>query len=112
MTPSYLANYAQKIARKSKITCKVLGKKEMEKLGMGSLLGVSQGSDQPPALIVLEYKGAAKTKAPTAIVGKGITFDTGGISLKPSTGMEEMIFDMAGSAVVTASMMNVSLNKL
>ena len=76
----------------------MLGKKEMEKLGMGSLLGVAQGSDEPPALIVLEYNGAAKKKAPTVIVGKGITFDTGGISLKPGGGMDEMKMDMSGSA--------------
>jgi len=112
VTPSYLADYAQKIARKSKITCKVLGKKEMEKLGMGSLLGVSQGSDQPPALIVLEYKGAAKTKAPTAIVGKGITFDTGGISLKPGGSMDEMKMDMSGAATTLASLQLVSSLKL
>ena len=72
VTPTYLAEHARKMARKNKISCKVLGQKEMEKLGMGSLLGVSQGSDQPPALIILEYKGAAKKKAPSVIVGKGI----------------------------------------
>ena len=112
VTPSYLADYAKKIARKSKITCKVLGKKEMEKLGMGSLLGVSQGSDQPPALIVLEYKGAAKTNAPTVIVGKGITFDTGGISLKPGGSMDEMKMDMSGAATTLASLQLVSSLKL
>ena len=112
VTPSYLAEHAKKIARKSKIACKVLGKKEMEKLGMGSLLGVSQGSDQPPALIVLEYKGAAKTKAPTVIVGKGITFDTGGISLKPGGSMDEMKMDMSGAATTMASLQLVSSLKL
>ena len=81
VTPTYLAEHAKKMARQNKITCKVLGQKEMEKLGMGSLLGVSQGSDEPPALIVLEYNGAWIKKVPSVIVGKGVTFDTGGISL-------------------------------
>ena len=112
VTPSYLAEHAKKIARKSKITCKVLGKKEMEKLGMGSLLGVSQGSDQPPALIVLEYKGGQKNKAPTAIVGKGITFDTGGISLKPGSSMDEMKMDMSGAATTLAILQLVSSLRL
>ncbi|MZH05245.1 MAG: leucyl aminopeptidase [Nitrospinae bacterium] len=112
VTPTYLAEHAKKIARKNKLTCKVLGKKEMEKLGMGSLLGVAQGSDQPPALIVLEYKGAAKNKAPTAIVGKGITFDTGGISLKPGNSMDEMKMDMSGAATTLATLQLVSSMKL
>jgi len=112
VTPTYLADHAKKMARTNKITCKVLGKKEMEKLGMGSLLGVAQGSDEPPALIVLEYYGAAKKKAPTVIVGKGITFDTGGISLKPGAGMDEMKMDMSGSATTLATMQLVSSLKL
>jgi leucyl aminopeptidase len=112
VTPTYLAEHAKKMARKNKITCKVLGKKEMEKLGMGSLLGVAQGSDEPPALIVLEYNGAAKKKAPTVIVGKGITFDTGGISLKPGGGMDEMKMDMSGSATTLAILELVASLKL
>jgi leucyl aminopeptidase len=112
VTPTYLAEHAKKMARKNKITCKVLGKKEMEKLGMGSLLGVAQGSDEPPALIVLEYNGAAKKKAPTVIVGKGITFDTGGISLKPGGGMDEMKMDMSGSATTLATLELVASLKL
>ena len=112
VTPTYLAEHAKQMARKNKITCKVLGKKEMEKLGMGSLLGVAQGSDEPPALIVLEYNGAAKKKAPTVIVGKGITFDTGGISLKPGGSMDEMKMDMSGAATTLATLQLVASLKL
>ncbi|MBL4665419.1 MAG: leucyl aminopeptidase [Nitrospinaceae bacterium] len=112
VTPTYLAEHAKKMARKNKITCKVLGKKEMKKLGMGSLLGVAQGSDEPPALIVLEYKGAAKKMAPTVIVGKGITFDTGGISLKPGGSMDEMKMDMSGAATTLATLELVASLKL
>jgi leucyl aminopeptidase len=111
-TPTFLADHAKKMARKNKITCKVLGKKEMEKLGMGALLGVSRGSHEPPALIVLEYFGASKKKAPTVIVGKGVTFDTGGISLKPSAGMDEMKMDMSGAATTLATLQAVSSLKL
>ncbi len=111
-TPTFLAEFAKKIARKNKITCKVLGKKEMEKLGMGALLGVSRGSDEPPALIVLEYYGTAKKKAPSVIVGKGVTFDTGGISLKPPANMGEMKMDMSGAATTLALMQAVSSLKL
>ena len=111
-TPTFLAEHAKKIARKNKITCKVLGQKEMEKLGMGSLLGASQGSDEPPALIALEYNGAGKKKAPTVIVGKGVTFDTGGISLKPGASMDEMKMDMSGAATTLATLQLVSSLKL
>jgi leucyl aminopeptidase len=111
-TPTYLADHAKKMARKSKITCKVLGKKEMEKLGMGALLGVSRGSNEPPALIVLEYFGAAKSKAPTVIVGKGVTFDTGGISLKPGASMDEMKMDMSGAAATLGALQAIADLKL
>src|SRR5690606_21501359 len=77
-----------------------LEEKQMKDLGMGSLLSVAAGSDQPAKLIVLEYKGGNKKDAPVALVGKGITFDTGGISLKPGAGMDEMKFDMCGAASV------------
>ena len=111
-TPTFLADHAKKLARKNKITCKVLGKKEMTKLGMGALLGVSRGSHEPPALIVLEYFGTAKSKAPTVIVGKGVTFDTGGISLKPAAGMDEMKMDMSGAATTLATLQVISSLKL
>ena len=111
-TPSFLADTARKIAKKHKFTCKVLGAKEMEKLGMGSLLGVTRGSHEPPALIAMEYFGTRKTEPPVVIVGKGITFDTGGISLKPSANMDEMKMDMSGGAVTIGTLQAVAALKL
>ncbi len=111
-TPTYLAETAKKIAAKHKIICKVLGEKEMQKLGMGSLLGVAKGSHQPPALIILEYKGGKKNEAPIAIVGKAVTFDTGGISLKPPANMHEMKMDMSGGAVTIGTLQTVASLKL
>ena len=89
-TPSYLAEQASQIAKKHNLKAEVLERKDMEKLGMGSLLSVAQGSNQPPKLIVLQYSGAAKKHKPVVLVGKGITFDTGGISIKPAADMDEM----------------------
>ncbi len=100
-TPAYLAKTARSLARGAKnMSCKVLSEADMKKLGMGSLLSVTAGSDQPAHLIVLEYKGAAAGRKPTALVGKGITFDTGGISIKPAAAMDEMKYDMSGAASV------------
>jgi leucyl aminopeptidase len=99
-TPSYLADEARKLARQYKLGVEVLERRDMEKLRMGALLGVTAGSHQPPKLIVLKYAGAAKSKKPLVLVGKGITFDTGGISLKPSAEMDEMKFDMSGAGSV------------
>jgi len=99
-TPTMLARVAQSLAKKSGIKCQVLGPKEVEALGMGSFAAVAQGSSEPLRFIVLQYAGAAKTVAPTVIIGKGITFDTGGISLKAGPGMDEMKFDMCGAASV------------
>lgn len=100
-TPTYLADEAKRLARgQTLLSVKVLEEKAMKELGMGSLLSVSAGSDQPAKLIVLEYKGGNKKDAPVALVGKGITFDTGGISLKPGPEMDEMKFDMCGAASV------------
>jgi leucyl aminopeptidase len=99
-TPAYLAAEAQKLAREFKLEVDVLERKDMEKLGMGTLLAVASGAHQPPKLIVLQYHGAAKSKKPLAFVGKGITFDTGGISLKPAGEMDEMKFDMSGAGAV------------
>ncbi|MGH8765080.1 MAG: leucyl aminopeptidase family protein, partial [Burkholderiales bacterium] len=82
-TPSYLADEARKLARQYKLGIEVLERRDMERLGMDALLAVTRGSHQPPKLIVLRYQGAAKSKKPLVLVGKGITFDTGGISLKP-----------------------------
>ncbi len=100
-TPTYLASEAKRLARgQTHLSVKVLEEKAMKELGMGSLLSVSAGSDQPAKLIVMEYKGGNKKDAPIALVGKGITFDTGGISLKPGAGMDEMKYDMCGAASV------------
>ncbi|MCC6212153.1 MAG: leucyl aminopeptidase [Burkholderiales bacterium] len=99
-TPAYLADEAKKLARQYKLGIEVLERRDMERLGMGALLAVTQGSRQPPRLIVLRYAGAAKSKKPLVLIGKGITFDTGGISLKPGAEMDEMKFDMSGAGSV------------
>lgn len=104
-TPAYLAEQAQTLAKQSsKLKAKVLEAGEMEKLGMSSLLSVARGSRQPAKLIVLEYQGAAKSQKPIALVGKGVTFDAGGISLKPAPAMDEMKYDMCGGASVLAAL--------
>jgi leucyl aminopeptidase len=103
-TPTYLAEEARKVAKQFKLGIEVLERKDMEKLNMGALLAVTRGSHQPPKLIVLRYQGAAKSKKPTVLVGKGITFDTGGISLKPAGEMDEMKFDMSGAGSVLGTM--------
>ncbi|HSE13506.1 MAG TPA: leucyl aminopeptidase [Rudaea sp.] len=95
--PAYIADQAQKLAQEHPgVTCEILEEADMRKLGMGALLGVSQGSANAPKLIVLQWRGGGENDKPYALVGKGITFDTGGISIKPSAGMEEMKFDMCG----------------
>jgi leucyl aminopeptidase len=91
---------------------KVLERKDMEKLGMGTLLSVARGSAEPPKLIVLQYQGAARTEKPVVLVGKGVTFDTGGISLKPPAEMDEMKFDMCGAASVLGTLKAVAQMKL
>ena len=92
--------------RKLGVKVEVLDERDMKKLGMGALLGVGQGSAKPPRLVILQWRGnpRAKNKAPVAFIGKGVTFDTGGISLKPAQGMEEMKWDMAGAGVVVGLM--------
>ena len=99
-TPSLLAQAAQSIAKGSGFKCEVLGPKEVAKLGMGSFLAVARGAAEPLRFIVMRYNGAASTQAPVVLVGKGITFDTGGISMKPAAEMDEMKFDMSGAASV------------
>jgi len=99
-TPSYLADEARRLAKAHDLEVEVLNRKEVEKLGMGCFLAVARGSEQPLKFIVLQYRGAAKTAAPLVLVGKGITFDTGGISIKPAAEMDEMKFDMGGAASV------------
>jgi leucyl aminopeptidase len=97
--PAYIADQSRAFAESHKgVSCEVLEREDMEKLGMGSLLGVSRGSENPPKLVVLRWNGGAEGAKPYVLVGKGITFDSGGISLKPGPGMEEMKFDMCGAA--------------
>ena len=114
-TPAYLATHARELAKTHAIKCDVLERSDMEKLGMGALLAVAQGSVQPPKLIVMHYEGADPGTPAVALVGKGITFDTGGISLKPAAEMDEMKFDMCGAAAVlgtlkAAAQMGLNLN--
>ncbi len=99
-TPSYLAEQAVEIGKQYNLKITVLEKDDMQKLGMGSLLSVARGSRQPPKLIVLEYQGGKEGEPPVALVGKGLTFDAGGISIKPAANMDEMKFDMCGGASV------------
>ncbi len=99
-TPTQLAEAALELAELPRVQCEVLGPKEVAKLGMGAFLAVARGSAEELRFIVLRYQGAAKGEAPVVLVGKGITFDTGGISLKPAPEMDEMKFDMSGAASV------------
>jgi leucyl aminopeptidase len=99
-TPSYLADEARRLAKAHGLEVSVLGHREVKKLGMGCFLAVAQGSHLPLKFIVLQYRGAAKAAAPLVLIGKGITFDTGGISIKPAAEMDEMKFDMGGAASV------------
>ena len=103
MTPSHMAETARKLAETYGLELNVLEREQMQELGMGALLGVAQGSRQPPKFIVLHYRGDASSEIDVALVGKGITFDSGGISLKPSAKMDEMKGDMAGGAAVIAA---------
>ena len=112
-TPNYLAEQAIKLAKnRTSLTVNVLEESDMEKLGMGSLLSVSQGSSEPAKLITLEYRAGKKSQKPVVIIGKGVTFDTGGISIKPSQAMDEMKYDMCGAASVMGTMAAVTELKL
>ena len=104
MTPTTMAEVATKVAQEHGLEVKVLEKKDMQKLGMGALLGVAQGSRQPPKFIILSYRGTGPSKIPLGLVGKGVTFDSGGISIKPSEAMGDMKGDMSGGAAVIAAM--------
>ncbi len=110
MTPNLLAERAKAMAAEVGLECEVLDEARMRQLGMGSLLGVAQGSAEPPALIIVRYKPAhSQGTAPTTkdhlgLVGKGVTFDTGGVSIKPADGMEKMKYDMAGGAAMLGAM--------
>ncbi|MEY3251602.1 MAG: putative cytosol aminopeptidase, partial [Pseudomonadota bacterium] len=107
-TPTHLATLALGMAKSHGLKVEVLERKDCEKLGMGSFLSVAQGSDEPPKFIVMRWMGGAKADAPVVLVGKGITFDTGGISLKPAAEMDEMKFDMGGAASVLGTMAAVA----
>ncbi len=107
-TPSYLAQQAGALAKTHKLKVEILERKDMQRLGMGSLLAVTQGSQEPPKLISLSYQGGGKQQKPVVLVGKGITFDTGGISLKPAGEMDEMKFDMCGAASVLGTVQAVA----
>jgi leucyl aminopeptidase len=111
-TPSHLAEVAQKLAVEHKLDCQIIDRDEMSALGMHSLLAVASGSRQPAKLIVLQYRGGKGDEKPLALIGKGITFDTGGISLKPAAEMDEMKYDMCGAASVLGAMKAVALMKL
>jgi leucyl aminopeptidase len=112
MTPTILAERAKKMASEVGLSCEVYGADKIRQLKMGAFWGVAQGSDEPPALIVLRYDppGAAKD-VHLGLVGKGVTFDTGGISIKPADGMEKMKYDMAGAATMIGAMRAIALLK-
>jgi len=112
-TPTYLAEQALALAgQHEKLTCEILEENDMEALGMGAFLSVSRGSRQPAKLICLQYRGGAEGAKPVVLVGKGLTFDAGGISLKPGQGMDEMKYDMCGGASVLGIMRAVTLMNL
>jgi leucyl aminopeptidase len=110
-TPTFLAEQARKLGREHGLKVEVLERKDCEKLGMGSFLAVAQGSDEPLKFIVARWLGGARTEAPVVLVGKGITFDTGGISIKPAAEMDEMKFDMGGAASVLGTLLAVATLK-
>ena len=99
-TPTKLAQEARKIGKRGKMRVRVFDRAKIIKMGMGGLAGVAAGTDEPPKFILMEYWGTKKTEKPKVLVGKGLTFDSGGISIKPASKMDEMKFDMCGSAVV------------
>ena len=112
MTPTMLADRARKMAQEVGLKCEVYGADKIKELKMGAFWGVAQGSDEPPALIVLRYEPADAPATPVlGLVGKGITFDTGGISIKPADGMEKMKYDMAGGAAMIGAMRGIALLK-
>ena len=108
MTPSQLAEAAEEIANKYNLEFHVFDSADMEAMGMGALLGVAKGSGQPPKLITLSYKGDKHSEKALGFLGKGVTFDSGGISIKPSEGMDEMKGDMAGAAAVMAALVAIA----
>jgi len=104
MTPQILATHAKRLSKHTPIKTTVLGKKEMEKLKMGAILGVAKGSSEPPKFIIMDYRGGKRDDKPIVLVGKGVTFDSGGINLKPSEAILGMHMDMSGGAAVIATL--------
>ncbi|MGE5096367.1 MAG: leucyl aminopeptidase [Betaproteobacteria bacterium] len=111
-TPTYLAQQARDLAKRHGFKVEILERKDIAKLGMGAFLAVARGSPEPPKLVVMEYHGGARDAQPVVLVGKGITFDTGGISIKPAAEMDEMKFDMCGAASVFGALRAAALMKL
>ena len=111
-TPSYLAAQAQALAKEHKLDVEVLDRGDMKKLGMNTLLAVAQGSAEPPKFIIVKYHGGTKSAKPIVLVGKGVTFDSGGISIKPAPEMDEMKYDMSGAASVLGTLKAAALMKL
>ncbi len=111
-TPAFLADAAKKMGKAHGIKVDVLEQKDCEKLGMGSFLSVSKGSRNPPKFIIMQHSGGKKGDKPAVLVGKGITFDTGGISIKPAPDMDEMKYDMSGAGSVLGTMKAIALMKL
>ena len=109
LTPTFLANEAKKIGKSKNMVPEIIDVKDFTKLGLGSFYGVARGSAEPAKLILIEYNGGNKKDKPLALVGKGLTFDSGGISIKPSPRMDEMKFDMCGSATVMGVLKAVSI---
>jgi leucyl aminopeptidase len=111
-TPTYLADQAVELGKQHGLKVTVLEKEQMEQLGMGALLSVARGSRQPPKFIILEYQGGKEGEAPVLLVGKGLTFDAGGISIKPAANMDEMKFDMSGAGAVLGAIKAAAAQKL
>jgi leucyl aminopeptidase len=111
-TPTYLADQARELGSRHRFEVKILDQKDIETLGMNAFLAVAGGSRQPPKLIVMEYHGGAREAPPVVLVGKGITFDTGGLNIKSSSSMEQMKFDMCGAASVFGALRAAALMQL
>ena len=109
LTPTYLANESKRISKAKNMNCTITDVSKFEKMGLGSFYGVARGAKEPAKMIIVEYNGGSKSQKPIALIGKGLTFDTGGISLKPGARMDEMKFDMCGSATVMGVMNAVSI---
>ena len=111
-TPAFIAQRAQRECRAAGVRCRVFDQRQIERLKMGSFLAVAKGSEEPPRFIVMEYFKGPKKEKPVVLVGKGLTFDTGGISIKPAGGMEDMKFDMSGGGAVIGAMVAAARLKL